>query len=440
MNRDAVISPCRLIDGTLEVPGDKSISHRALLVGAMGEGQMEITGLSPAADVLSSARAIQGLGVNFHVKVEESAPSTEYRDSHIVLDGHGVESWQLPTEPIDVANSGTTIRLLLGEIAGSSVAATLTGDSSIRRRPMRRVVDPLRAMGATIEGEDDAEHAPLRVSGTRLHGAAHSLQIASAQVKSAILLAGLLADGETSVEEPAPSRDHTERLLMYLGVPIASLGKRLIIKSINIQNANVTVPGDMSSAAFFLVAAAMLPGSAVEVRGVGLNPTRTGLLEILRRYGAEVVVSDVVEECGEPRGTVRVAHADRRPLDISGDLVVAAIDELPLIALLGTAADGRSVVHDADELRLKESDRIASVVRGLVAMGGDVTPLPDGFIVDGPTRLRGADVDSAGDHRIAMMLAIAALTAVGETRIAGWDAVEVSYPRFEQDLERLVVR
>ena len=295
-------------------------------------------------------------------------------------------------------------------------------------------------MGATIEGEDDAEHAPLRVSGTRLHGAAHSLQIASAQVKSAILLAGLLADGETSVEEPAPSRDHTERLLMYLGVPIASLGKRLIIKSINIQNANVTVPGDMSSAAFFLVAAAMLPGSAVEVRGVGLNPTRTGLLEILRRYGAEVVVSDVVEECGEPRGTVRVAHADRRPLDISGDLVVAAIDELPLIALLGTAADGRSVVHDADELRLKESDRIASVVRGLVAMGGDVTPLPDGFIVDGPTRLRGADVDSAGDHRIAMMLAIAALTAVGETRIAGWDAVEVSYPRFEQDLERLVVR
>jgi 3-phosphoshikimate 1-carboxyvinyltransferase len=250
----------------------------------------------------------------------------------------------------------------------------------------------------------------------------------------------LLADGETSVEEPVPSRDHTERLLTYLGVPIASSGKRLIIMSTNIQNAKVTIPGDISSAAFFLVAAAMLPGSSVEIPRVGLNPTRTGLLEVLRLYGADVAVSDVTQECGEPRGTIRVAHADRRPLDVSGDLIVAAIDELPLIALLGTAAEGQTVIHDAAELRLKESDRISAVVRGLAAMGGDVSALPDGFIVNGPTRLHGTDVGSGGDHRIAMMLAVAALTAVGETRIAGWDAVDVSYPGFEQDLERLVVR
>jgi len=403
---------------------------------------MEITGISPAADVASSRRAIESLGVRAvesHVNVETLRASTGTLDSQILLESHGYASWASPAAPVDVGNSGTTIRLLLGELAGSRASARLTGDRSIRGRPMARVVEPLREMGATITGADDGEHAPLEVTGTRLHGIVHRLAVASAQVKSAILLAGLLAEGETSVEEPAQSRDHTERLLEYLGVRIVRSGKRLIVKSTNIRNAKVTVPGDVSSAAFLLVAAALLPGSAVEVRGVGLNPTRTGILDVLQRFGADVRILDVTQECGEPRGTIRISHGDRRPLDVSGDLVVSTLDELPLIALLGTTAEGEMVVRDAAELRVKESDRIAAIVDGLTRLGADIRGTPDGFVVKGPTKLRGAAVDAAGDHRIAMTLAVAALTAEGETTISGWDSVAVSYPGFEQDLQRLVV-
>lgn len=408
----------------------------------MGEGEMEIHGLSPAADVASSRAAIESLGVHTldsNVRVESLTPSTSALDSQVLLNGLGVGRWRAPDTPIDVGNSGTTIRLMIGQLAGSSVSATITGDGSIRSRPMRRVVAPLRDMGAAISGKDDGEYAPIAIAGRKLHGASHELPIASAQVKSALLLAGLQAEGETSIEEPADSRDHTERLLKYLGVPIATSGKRLIVKSTNIQNAKVTVPGDLSSAAFFLVAAALLPDSDVLISGVGVNPTRTGVLDVLRTFGARVHVGDVVEESGEPRGAVRVSYGDRLRLDIGGEMVVAALDELPLIALLGTAAEGETVVRDAAELRIKESDRIATIVDGLSRMGADITALPDGFVVRGPTRLQGASVDAAGDHRIAMTLAVAALTAEGQTAISGWDSVAVSYPGFEQDLGRLVV-
>ncbi len=442
MSRQIVFSPCRRVEGSIRVPGDKSISHRALLVGALGEGSMEIAGISPAADVASSRSAIESLGVRVlesYVNVESLEDSTRPLDTQILLESRGYGSWRSPAVAIDVGNSGTTIRLLLGELAGSRISARLTGDNSIRGRPMGRVVEPLRKMGATIRGEDGGEHAPLEVAGTRLQGASHQLPVASAQVKSALLLAGLLAEGETGVEEPAQSRDHTERLLEYLGVRISRSGKRLIVKSTNIQNAKVTVPGDLSSAAFLLVAAALLPGSAVEVRGVGLNPTRTGILDVLRRFGANVGTEDVIEECGEPRGTVRVSYGDQRALDVAGDLVVATLDELPLIALLGTAAEGETIVRDAAELRVKESDRIAAIVDGLGRMGADIRGTPDGFIVKGPTKLEGAAVDAAGDHRIAMTLAVAALSAERETTISGWDSVAVSYPGFEQDLRHLVV-
>ena len=305
---------------------------------------------------------------------------------------------------------------------------------------MGRVVKPLLKMGAEIEGEDGGERAPLSVRGKRLHGVAHALSIASAQVKSALLIAGLLADGETSVEEPAASRDHTERLLKYLGVPIVSSGNRHSVKSTNIQNASVTIPGDISSAAFLLVAAALLPDSEIVIERVGLNPTRTGILDMLRRFGSRVELTAQGEASGEPFGSVRLRAGDHRPLDIGGDSVVAALDELPLIAVLGTAADGTTVVRDAAELRVKESDRIAAIVDGLSRMGADISAEPDGFVVRGPVQLHGAAVDAAGDHRIAMALAIAALTADGETTISGWDSVDISYPGFEQDLERLVVR
>ena len=442
MSRQVVFSPCRRVEGSIRVPGDKSISHRALLVGALGEGSMEIEGISPAADVARSRTAIESLGVRVlesHVNVESLQASTKPLVSQILLESSGIASWVAPTDSIDVGNSGTSIRLLLGELAGSRISARLTGDDSIRGRPMGRVVEPLRKMGATIRGEDGGEHAPLEVAGTRLQGVIHQLPVASAQVKSALLLAGLLAEGETGVEEPAQSRDHTERLLEYLGVRISRSGKRLIVKSTNIQNAKVTVPGDVSSAAFLLVAAALLPGSAVEVTDVGLNPTRTGILDVLRRFGANVRTEDVRDECGEPRGTVRVSYGNRRALDVAGDLVVATLDELPLVALLGTAAEGETIVRDAAELRVKESDRIAAIVDGLGRMGADIRGTPDGFIVKGPTKLEGAAVDVSGDHRIAMTLAVAALTAKGETMISGWESVAVSYPGFEQDLRHLVV-
>jgi 3-phosphoshikimate 1-carboxyvinyltransferase len=305
---------------------------------------------------------------------------------------------------------------------------------------MGRVVKPLQEMGAQISSQEGGEHAPLHVAGGPLSGRAHVLPVASAQVKSALLLAGLVADGETSVTEPAPSRDHTERLLRYLKVPVVSDRNQLIVKSTNIQNASVTIPGDISSAAFLLVAAALLPGSEIAIEKVGVNTTRTGILEILRMFGARVEISDLEEESGEPRGTVRIRAGDRKPLDVSGDLVVAALDELPLIAVLGSAAEGETVVRDAAELRVKESDRIAAIVDGLTLLGADIEGTPDGFLVRGPTPLRGAAVNAAGDHRIAMALAVAALTAEGETTISGWDSVGISYPGFELDLEHLVVR
>jgi 3-phosphoshikimate 1-carboxyvinyltransferase len=443
MNRQIVLRPCRRVEGSIQVPGDKSISHRALIVGALGEGEMEITGVSSAADVSSSRTAIEALGVqilNSHVNVQSSKPSTAALDSHIFLNSPGGRRWRSPDDPIDVGNSGTTIRLLLGALAGSGATAELTGDDSIRRRPMGRVVKPLQEMGAAITGRDGGEHAPLQVRGGPLSGRAHVLPVASAQVKSALLLAGLLAEGETSVTEPAPSRDHTERLLRYLRVPVVSSRNQLIVKSSNIQNASVTIPGDISSAAFLLVAAALLPGSEIAIEKVGVTPTRTGILEILRAFGARVEISDLEDESGEPRGTVRIRAGDRRPLEVSGDLVVAALDELPLIAVLGSAAEGETVIRDASELRVKESDRIAAMVEGLSRMGADIEGTPDGFVVRGPAQLRGADVDAAGDHRIAMALAIAALTAEGETTITGWDSVGISYPGFERDLEHLVVR
>jgi 3-phosphoshikimate 1-carboxyvinyltransferase len=443
MNTQIVLRPCRRVEGSIQVPGDKSISHRALIVGALGEGEMEITGLSSAGDVSSSRAAVEALGVQIldsNVILQSSKASTTPLDFQVFLNSTGVRRWASPEGAIDVANSGTTIRLLLGALAGSSAVAELTGDDSIRRRPMGRVVKPLQEMGAQISGRDGGEHAPLQVTGGPLRGRAHVLPVASAQVKSALLLAGLLAEGETSVTEPAPSRDHTERLLRYLRVPVVSERNQLIVKSTNIQNASVTIPGDISSAAFLLVAAALLPGSEVAIEKVGVNPTRTGILEILRSFGAHVEISDLADESGEPRGTVRIRAGDRRPLDVSGDLVVAALDELPLIAVLGSAAEGETVVRDAGELRVKESDRIAAIVDGLKRMGVDIEGTPEGFIVRGPAKLIGATVDAAGDHRIAMALAIAALTAEGETSITGWESVGISYPGFERDLEHLVVR
>lgn len=439
-----VVAPSRRVEGDVVVPGDKSISHRALLVAALGEGRMRISGLSPARDVASSLEAVRSLGVqidNPKPPLDPTRSLLEPQPYQIVAESPGLESLRSSRTTINVDNSGTTMRLLLGILAGSRTAAVLTGDSSILRRPMLRVVEPLREMGAVIEGVDGGRFAPLEITGSELLGVAHRLGIASAQVKSCLLFAGLAAAGRTSVWEPARSRDHTERMLRYLGVPVDESPEGLVVKSTKVLNGELTVPGDLSSAAFLLVAAAILPGSSVRVRDVGVNPTRAGILDVLRAYGSEVEVSNLREVCGEPVGDVTVAHSTRRAVEVTGSLTVDAIDELPLVAVLGAAADaGVTVVRDAAELRVKESDRIEAMVQNLRAAGVECEALPDGFSVRGGSVPRGAVVDPRGDHRIAMAMAVLGLASEGDTTVRDWSCVGVSYPGFEQVLDRVAIR
>lgn len=414
------------------------------MVAAMNRGPFDLTGLAPALDVRSTLRAVGALtsSKSLHkLEVELSDTSTRRFGFQVIGESAGWDAFR-GAGTIDVGNSGTTIRLTAGILAGSSTSAVLTGDRSIKRRPMGRVVEPLRAMGATIAFLEGDGCAPFRVDGGPLTGINHELAVASAQVKSALIFAGLRASGSTSITEPGPSRDHTERMLGHLGVQIDKQIDRLIVQPTDLQGpCSISVPGDMSSAAFFLVGAA-ISGGAVEVRDVGINPTRAGILDILRSFGAQVEVVDPHERCGEPVATVRVEAGDRRPVEVSGALTVSAIDELPLVAVLGAFAEGDTVVTDAAELRVKESDRVATIAAGLGALGVEVEPTPDGFVVHGRGGygMAGAQVDAHGDHRIAMSLAVAASTLPeGETLINGWSAVDVSYPGFGEDLDALGV-
>lgn len=437
-----VIRPTARISGSIRVPGDKSISHRALIVAAIGEGPCSIAGLSPAADVASTRACLSQLGV----AISETQPQPEHQDRgtsdsewEILVDGRGVSALSEPDETLDCGNSGTTIRCLAGVAARCRFATTFDGDESLRRRPMERVAAPLREMGAeifTTEGRP-----PLTISGGALQGIDYAMPVASGQIKTAIVLAALGADGETVIRDPGASRDHTERLLECLGVPIQRSTSQLIVKSTRIQNAlSLQIPGDLSSAAFLLVAAAILPSSDLSIEDVGVNPTRIGILDILKRYGADVSVEDVREICGEPRATVRIRAGDRRPVEVGPDEVPAAIDELPLVAVLGAFAEGETTLHGAAELRVKESDRIAAVAAGLSALGVDIATRPDGFTVRGGRPLRGGVVvDSAGDHRIAMAMAVALLAAGEPGAVDGWEAVGVSYPEFERDLAAVTV-
>lgn len=422
------------VRGKLRVPGDKSISHRALLMGAGAEGVLSLHGLGNGADIASSASALRALG--WTLKVPHPG------DLEGVVEIKGRRGWAPTTEcVVDCGNSGTTLRLLAGALATGTRAVTLKGDASLSARPMGRVVEPLRLMGAEIEMTKD--RPPLLLRGGTLQGIDYRMPVASAQVKSALLLAGIQADGETRIRESVPTRDHTERLLRFLGVAVASTEDGPVVKEARLFSDKVIrIPGDFSSAAFFLVAAAILPDSDVTVLGVGLNPTRTALLDLLRAFGAVVDVeledgSD--DHGGEPRGRVRVAGRERLPLHVSAVEATALIDELPLVAVLGAVAEGTTLVSGASELRVKESDRIAAMGHGLRALGARFEPLPDGFVVTGPTRLRGGRVDAAGDHRIAMALAVAALAASDPVTIGGCEAVGISYPGFFRDLGRLTV-
>jgi 3-phosphoshikimate 1-carboxyvinyltransferase len=426
--------PAGPLRGTLVPPPDKSISHRAALIGAMS-GEAVIEGYLAAADTRSTLAAVQAIGAELEVS-PSSERSGRADGVDVAIRGPGLHA--ASGAEIDVGNAGTLLRLMPGWLAGVEGGSwTLDGDASIRRRPVDRIAEPLGAMGARIECRD-GRLPPLQVEGTKLRGTEHALEVASAQVKSCLLLAGLLADGPTAVVEPAPSRDHTERMLAAAGAAVDCDGNRVSVSPASeIDLGLIRVPGDLSSAAFPLIAALLVSGSELEIAEVGLNPTRTGLLHVLGRMGADIDVEPGAEVGGEPRGTLRVRHSELQGTEIGGDEVPLAIDELPLIALAGCYAEGETVIRDAAELRLKESDRIATVCEGLARLGGDVESTDDGMIVRGAGGLRGGVLESHRDHRLALLGAVAGLASREGVIVRGFEAAEISYPGFESSLALL---
>ncbi len=430
MSEDVLtVRPVPALRGRLRPPGDKSISHRAVILAALARGRSRVRGFLYGGDCEATLDAVRGLGVN----VERPA-----RDE-LLLESPGPRGWHEPADVIDCRNSGTSIRLLSGLLSGPPFFSVLTGSAQLRRRPMDRVTVPLRRMGATILGRAEGRYAPLAVQGGGLRGIEYTLPIPSAQVKSALILAGLFARGETRVREPGPARDHTERMLQALGAPVHVRGSLITVSPLEapLPPFDLQVPGDFSSAAFFLVAGLIVPRGEILLEEVGINPTRTGLLDVVQEMGGDVTVERVRVVGGERVADLRVRPAPLRGTRVEGDRVVRMIDEFPILAVAATQAEGTTTVRDARELRVKETDRIATVVEELRKMGAHIEALPDGFVVEGPTPLQGATVDSHGDHRLAMALAVAGLVARGETRILGAHCIADSYPGFVETLRAL---
>ena len=425
------IAPAASLRGALRVPGDKSISHRALLVGAVGEGETIVRGFGRSLDTESTLAAVRSLGV----AVAEEAPDV------LRVSGVGLAGLQEPGAPIDCGNAGTLARLLPGLLAGQAGRRfELTGDESLRARPMERVAKPLSELGAQVE--TSAGRLPLTIEGRELSGIEHEPAVASAQVKSCVLLAGLLAEGRTTVVERVPTRDHTERMLRVAGAKVTTKGSRISVeRAERLDLGEVDVPGDLSAAAPFIVAATLLPGSELILQGVGVNPTRTGLLDALERMGARISIFNRRSESGEPVADLEVTHAELVATEIVPAEVPRMIDELPLFALAASMARGTSRVRGAAELRAKESDRIDTVAAALRAVGARATPTDDGFAVRGvPTRPRGGAVSAAGDHRLAMLAAVAGLVSKAGVQIEGADAAAVSFPGFYELLDSLAHR
>ncbi len=422
------IRPARSFRGTFSLPGDKSITHRAFLFGAIAKGRTTIEGASFGEDCASTRRCLESLGVRFDLSEDRRRFSV-----------HGGESLAAPAGPLDCGNSGTTLRLLMGLLAGTNLEATLLGDESLNRRPMERVARPLRGMGARIETSDG--RPPVTVLGCRLHGAALTPEAASAQIKSAILLAALGAPGRTTIHEPEPTRDHTERMIRAFGGVLRTEGRTIEIDGPQTLTArHVEIPGDPSSAAPFVVAGLIRPDSEVVIEGVLLNPHRVRYLGVLREMGGRIDVEITSTTGSEPSGRIVVRSSELTGIEIDPADVPAIVDELPILAIAGAFAKGQTVVRGASELRVKESDRIKAMVAGLRAMGGRIAETEDGFSIDGGAPLYGASVSSEGDHRIAMALSIAALGARGDTDVVGARAVAISLPAFYDELDRGATR
>lgn len=420
------VNAIKQLNGTIEVPGDKSISHRAIMFGALANGQTTIEHFLHGEDCLSTIAVFRQLGVAIDVSSDK-----------ITVHGTGIESLKQPSTILDVGNSGTTIRLMMGILAGRPFESQLTGDASIQKRPMNRVITPLKTMSAAISAQEGGL-APVTVSAVEaITGINYDMPVASAQVKSALLFAGMQSDDVTIINEKEKSRDHTERMLQQFGGAITINGLSIsITKQPPLQGQNIYVPGDISSAAFFLVAASLLAGSKVTLKNVGMNPTRTGIIDVLRDMGAAIAETSQ-PTTGEPLSDLTVSAAPLKATEIGGSLIPRLIDELPIIALLATQAEGTTVIKDAEELKVKETNRIDTVAEELTKMGADITATPDGLIIKGPTALHGATVSSHGDHRIGMMLAVAGFIASSPVELEDAEAIAVSYPNFFEHVEQL---
>jgi 3-phosphoshikimate 1-carboxyvinyltransferase len=417
--------------GQCAVPGDKSISHRAVIFGSIAKGRTYIRNFLDGHDCRATIGIMRAMGVTID----------EISSTQLVIHGVGLDGLQEPENVLDCDNSGTTMRLLAGALAGQAFVSVLSGTAQIRGRPMARIVDPLRTMNAQIFGRQNGRYAPLTIVPSRLKSIEYTMPIASAQVKSSLLLAGLYAHGLTVVRQPGPARDHTERMLGAMGAPIAVLGNTIHSErpQAPLKPLNITIPGDISSAAFLLVAASAQPDSKLTILDVGINSTRTGIVDALSEMGADIQSKDRIDQGGEPVADLVVSGGGLRGMEFGGEQIVTMIDELPVLAVAATQAAGRTVVRDAQELRVKETDRIATTVSELKKMGAQIQETTDGFIVDGPTQLSGTSVDSHRDHRLAMALAVASLIANGETTIHNAHVTADSFPGFESTLRALNV-
>ena len=414
--------------GEISVPGDKSISHRAIMLGSLAKGTTEVTNFLQGADCLSTISCFRKMGV-----------SIENLGNKVLIHGNGLHGLKCPSEVLDTGNSGTTTRLMSGILAGQDFTVTVNGDASIQRRPMGRIITPLSQMGAKIISLKDNGCAPLQIGGAPLKGIHYNSPVASAQVKSAILFAGLYAEGNTSVTEPALSRNHSELMLRYFGVSVTSEETTATIAPANeLLGQKVEVPGDISSAAYFMAAGLIVPNSSITIKNVGINPTRDGMIQVCKQMGGNLILENERMVSGEPVADITVSSSSLKGITIGGDIIPTLIDEIPMLAVLACFADGDTVIKDAQELKVKESNRIDVMVKNLSAMGADIEATEDGMIIHGGKPLHGALIESHDDHRIAMSFAIASLAADGETSIDNPDCVTISYPDFYKDLERLI--
>jgi len=418
------------LSGEICVQGDKSISHRAVIIGSIANGTTIVTNFLTSEDCLATMKAFKAMGILIE----------EFDGNKLKIHGKGPNGLAEPPDVMDMGNSGTSARLLCGLLSAQPFFSVMTGDNSLRRRPMKRVTEPLRQMGARIWGRRGGEYLPLSIQGGELKGFFHRMAVPSAQVKSALLLAGLFAKGRTTIEELLPTRDHTERMLKYCGVDLIRKGTTIAVEGGQSPSSrDIEIPGDISAAAFFIVGASMLKGSEIVIKGVGLNPTRTGIIDILRQMGASIEMDNLREMGGEPAGDIRVRSAPLKGVEIKGDIIPRCVDELPVLCIAAAIAEGETWIRDAAELRVKESDRIAGMAECLSSLGVEVETFEDGMRIQGTKRLKGSMCNSRGDHRIAMSMAIAGLAAEGETLIEDTECINTSFPMFEETLQRVVV-